>query len=292
MVLSALGAFVLHKLAERLGIDYSRVSQIVGYLKYFGHLAVSPNEGPVEPASFLVHLRDAILKFQGMAGLPQTGEADIATIEKMGQPRCGCADVQRVGALEARWRKTSLTYYVQGFVNGLSQADQIDLIAAAWKSWEDVCGIKLARAASGTTPDIVITAGQGRADQFDGPSGTLAWAYLPSGSDQQLLMKFDLAETWVRDLSQGQRGILFQNVAAHEFGHLLGLDHSRVSSALMAPFYSPSVSKPQANDDVPRIQSLYGPASGGGTPPATPTVRNVNVKITADGPIRDVQIVS
>lgn len=45
---------------------------------------------------------------------------------------------------------------------------------------------------------------------------------------------FDASESWSINSYRGTN--LFQ-VAAHEFGHSLGLSHSDVRSALMAPFY-------------------------------------------------------
>ena len=115
-----------------------------------------------------------------------------------------------------------------------------------------------------------MSIGAGRRDQFDGPGGTLAWAQLPPGNsfNGQLLCRFDEAETWV--LNRNQRGVLLVNVACHEIGHLLGLRHSNVQTALMAPFYSPGVTKPQLKDDVTRIQRLYGRPTGNPNPPEDP----------------------
>ncbi len=49
-------------------------------------------------------------------------------------------------------------------------------------------------------------------------------------------------------------------VAAHEFGHSLGLSHSNVQGALMYPSYS-GPHRYLAHDDIQRIQALYGRSS-------------------------------
>ena len=54
-------------------------------------------------------------------------------------------------------------------------------------------------------------------------------------------------------------GINLFIVAAHEFGHSLGLAHSSVPNSLMAPFYQGYVKDYQLHpDDVAAIQQIYG----------------------------------
>lgn len=218
--------------------------------RYLQHYGYAPDAVPGAPAP----QTDALSVFQERTGLPVTGELDSATVEMIRRPRCGCKDAKRLEAELAKWRKNRLTYFIRSRVRGLTREQFDAAIRTAFDQWEACADIKFIEAASAQTADLIIDTGSGPADNFDGPSGTLAWAFLPFDGVSQLQMKFDLGEQWA---IVGQ-GIRLLNVACHEFGHMLGLDHSRVASALMAPIYSVNVTKPQANDDVPRIQALYG----------------------------------
>ena len=81
--------------------------------------------------------------------------------------------------------------------------------------------------------------------------GVLAHAFYPQRGEAH----FDDEEEWV---DREYEGIDLMTVTAHELGHALGLGHSEVPDALMAPYYQgyiPNYSLP--DDDRQAILSLY-----------------------------------
>ncbi|KAI5610095.1 matrix metalloproteinase-9 precursor [Silurus asotus] len=60
-------------------------------------------------------------------------------------------------------------------------------------------------------------------------------------------------------------------VAAHEFGHALGLEHSNIQDALMYPMYKYIADFSLNQDDIDGIQYLYGPKTGPKPTPPKPS---------------------
>lgn len=266
------------KLAVDSGFSVEETAFALKYLKAFGYI----EDAHVESVP------DAIKDFQSSFSLDQTGALDRDTLRHMALPRCGVSDHLQL-AEEAKWGRNALTYYVANYTSGLSSNDQDTLLQLAFDQWALVCNLTFTRVNSTNQANIIVGSGKGRQYGFDGPFGTLAWANLPQGNNQQLQLMFDMEETWVKALNQGQRGILYLNVATHEIGHIIGLDHSSQRSALMYPIYDPNVPRPQQNDDIPRSRALYGapiappPPTGGGGNEKETVIRVIGGSITIDG---------
>ncbi|XP_062543183.1 matrix metalloproteinase-14-like isoform X3 [Armigeres subalbatus] len=239
------------------------------YLSQFGYLSAKYRN----PTSGSLLEKDtwekAIMEFQSFAGLNITGELDGETMELMSLPRCGVRDKVGFGsdsrskryALQgSRWKVKALTYRISKYPSRLDRAEVDKEIAKAFSVWSEYTDLSFTPKKSAPVHiDIRFEVNEhGDGDPFDGPGGTLAHAYFPVyGGDAH----FDDAEFWTIGKSRGTN--LFQ-VAAHEFGHSLGLSHSDVRSALMAPFYRgyDPVFRLDS-DDIQGIQSLYGRKTGG-----------------------------
>ena len=138
----------------------------------------------------------------------------------------------------------------------LSQ-DEVDFnLASALQVWADNSGLRFTRSYN-ETPVLKISwepKSHGDEHVFDGPDGVLAHAFFPKKGG---FVHFDLEELWTVGVDHGKassyttlsnRSCIFLTismflgynvfqVAAHEFGHALGLKHSQEPDALMYPYY-------------------------------------------------------
>jgi hypothetical protein len=215
---------------------------------------------------------ESIAAAQVAYGLPETGVVDDMTKRVwLRAPRCGRTDAQAAGV--SKWGIKHLKYRIDAYPTtpGISKEAYRAVVRKAFDFWSEVCGLTFEEVGSGQECHVRISTGRGRRAGFDGPSGTLAMAELPGGTNflGVLDMWIDLDEFWVIGDDAGN-GIYLLNVLCHEIGHIIGLDHDTVRAQLMNPSYSERIAKPQAND-AKRAQSRYGaPAAPKPTPTPTP----------------------
>jgi Matrixin/Family of unknown function (DUF6623)/Putative peptidoglycan binding domain len=272
------------------------VSNVQAYLERFGYLGTSDPERevfgappfpmaegdepatvearptPAETGTFDEATAEALRRFQEFAGLPVTGVVDEATAEKMNQPRCGNADPSALAEFTTsgrRWATNDLRYAFQNFTPDISAADATLAVEQALALWAAYTPLRFTRVALSAGPEIIIRFAAGAHQvgtepdpAFDGPSGVLAHAFFPSVPPAPVMpimgdAHFDEAETWTVTVPPGAGTIALVTVAGHEFGHSLGLGHSSVTGALMAPFYG-GPHRFLHGDDIAGIQSLYG----------------------------------
>ena len=244
-------------------IGYSRMSALDETVA----VKANPNLPLVEPGVFDEATEMAIRRFQAYYGLQVTGLVDQATANLLAAPRCGVPDIpfDEVAEWVAQgnvWNKRNLTYSFGEWTADLSQADVRAAVQQAFGLWAAVTDLTFAEAAAGQTGDIVIrfvTGEHGDRNPFDGPGRILAHAFYPPPNAGSLAgdTHFDDAETWSITIPSPSGTFDLVSVAAHEFGHALGLMHSNILQALMYAYYKSPPQRQLANDDKEGIRAIY-----------------------------------
>ncbi|XP_035034265.2 collagenase 3 [Hippoglossus stenolepis] len=246
------------------------------YLKTFFNL--TEESGPAVRRG-ISPVTKKLAEMQRFFGLHVTGTLDTETIAMMKKPRCGVPDGNiasfSITGKDYKWEKNSLTYRIENYTPDMTISEVDDSMEKALQVWAKVTPLTFTRIYSGTA-DIMISFGrQSHGDYypFDGPGGFIAHAFAPSpgiGGD----VHFDDDETFT---FRSNTGYVLFIIAAHEFGHSLGLSHSEDPGALMNSRYT--YRNPETfvlpRGDVKGIQSLYGPnpdkdPNPGPTSPTTP----------------------
>ena len=206
----------------------------------------------------------ALKNFQEFNGVKPTGIVDEDTLEVMNRKRCGCQDQSAHADFSThpnKWNKTNLTYGFLNFSPDIPQAQTRQAIEQAFALWAAETPLSFTRINDANSADIRIgffTGDHDAGSDFDGAGGILAHAFFPPPNSGALAgdAHFDEVENWTINVPTGSATDLV-TVAAHEFGHSLGLRHSSVAAALMAPSYS-GPRRILHSDDVQGIQRHYG----------------------------------
>ncbi|KAI4332147.1 hypothetical protein L6164_017080 [Bauhinia variegata] len=249
---------------------------IRNYLKAFGYF----DNGDSNSSSNLLNeeifdegLESAIKKFQQFYNLNVSGKLDFDTIKLISTPRCGVPDhVSHSSNLNnskykffdgnPTWptSKFHLTYSIQC---GVPDGDPVPLdtlryaLNYSFGVWSSITLFTFTEVPRGTPSDLVI--GFQRLDHgdgfpFDGPGNVLGHSFAPTDGRMHL----DADENWSTDaqVKSSQYDLIW--VVIHEIGHLLGLQHSVDTNAIMYAYMTPGVNKDYlGEDDIDGIKALY-----------------------------------
>ncbi|XP_067008356.1 matrix metalloproteinase-2 [Anabrus simplex] len=187
----------------------------------------------------------------------------------MKKPRCGIPDIEpRVSRRKRytlhgrKWDYTNLTWSLRTiYPRNLDPRLVRQQLGRALDVWAQNSRLTFAEV-NDDRADILVYFERGYHGDgypFDGRGHILAHAFFPGigrGGDAH----FDEEENWIlHELGDDTEGTSLFAVAAHEFGHSLGLSHSSVQGALMYPWYQGIKANFQLpDDDRHGIQQLYG----------------------------------
>ncbi|CAF0955199.1 unnamed protein product, partial [Didymodactylos carnosus] len=231
------------------------------FLRRFGYVR---NIAKLKSSS--TNITEGLKTFQQFIGINASGTVDELTWITMVAPRCGNKDIRiqrrkRFTLQGSRWPSKGLSFRITKYPTTFPRQFVEMELSKALRLWSDASSLQFEHRKKkdkykDRDTDIQISfeiGDHGDTEPFDGPGNVLGHAFFPQyGGDAH----FDNDEYWTMKSSEGVN--LFQ-VAAHEFGHSLGLEHSNDPEAIMAPFFkgfTPNFTLQK--DDIRAIRALYG----------------------------------
>ncbi len=201
-------------------------------------------------------VKQVVEQYREKHELPSGDEVDATLITDLMMPRCGVPDfVRPAEAGICKWPMLIVTaaHRIEG-LNPLDAAIERAVWLEALAAWNAVCGLVLTYSED---MNAKIYANVGSTDP-----GVLAYSYLPCGATPttRLAQIYNRATNWSRNL--------LLNVAIHEIGHAIGLDHGPRGS-IMQTTANGSITRPQAWD-IAEVVKRYGNPSEQPTPPVPP----------------------
>ncbi|KAL7115184.1 hypothetical protein ACP275_04G169700 [Erythranthe tilingii] len=149
-----------------------------------------------------------------------------------------------------KWNKRRLKYAFNRNVNETSKPP----LENALKAWASATPFKFIRVDNLNLADIRISfmrGYHGDGHPFGGTDAGLAHTFEPPDGR----VHFDAGQNWS---TNGQRDAYdIQTVGLHEFGHALGLGHTRNEKAVMFAKIDPGERKSLHEDDINGIKALY-----------------------------------